>query len=153
MQHPLIPKVIELAAPIAEQLGLEVVGAVFQTNKKPPVLRLDIRNRETDTSLDDCERMSRAVEPVFDQSDAMPADYILEVSSPGIGRSLTHDRDFASFKGFVVTVTTTGPYQGHSQWQGKLHHRDDRAVYINQRGRIVPIPLSVVAQVQLSSPN
>ncbi len=62
MTHPLIPQLIDLAAPVAEDLGLEVVGAVFHTNRRPPVLRVDIRNCTGDTSLEDCERMSHALE-------------------------------------------------------------------------------------------
>jgi ribosome maturation factor RimP len=42
MTHPLIPDLLHLATPIAENLGLEVVDIVFQTNKRPPVLRLSI---------------------------------------------------------------------------------------------------------------
>lgn len=36
MTHPLIPQIIELAAPIVQEMGLEVVDVVFQTNKRPP---------------------------------------------------------------------------------------------------------------------
>ena len=44
MTHPVIPQVLEIANPIAAELGLEVVGAVLQTNHNPPVLRIDVRN-------------------------------------------------------------------------------------------------------------
>ncbi|MDJ0548531.1 MAG: ribosome maturation factor RimP, partial [Microcystis sp. M49637_WE12] len=60
MTHPLIADLLHLATPIAENLGLEVVDIVFQTNKRPPVLRVDIRNLAGDTGLEDCEQMSRA---------------------------------------------------------------------------------------------
>ena len=53
MTNSLIPPTIEIATPVAQSLSLEVVGAVFQTNKNPPVLRLDVRNLHKDTSLDD----------------------------------------------------------------------------------------------------
>ena len=60
MTHPLIPPILDLAIPIAAELGLDIVDVAFQTNKRPPVLRIDIRNLQQDTSLDDCEKMSRA---------------------------------------------------------------------------------------------
>jgi len=50
----LIPQIIDLAKPVAEDLGLELV-AVFHTNQRPLFLRVDIRNPEHDTGLDDCE--------------------------------------------------------------------------------------------------
>ncbi|MFM7559012.1 MAG: ribosome maturation factor RimP, partial [Cylindrospermopsis raciborskii] len=54
MTHPLVPQIIDLATPLAAELGLEVVGMVFHTNQRPPVLRVDIRNPQQDTSLTDC---------------------------------------------------------------------------------------------------
>lgn len=149
MTHPLIPQILDLAAPVAESLGLEVVGAVFHTNQHPPILRLDIRNPQQDTSLDDCERMSRALEASLDAADIIPDAYILEVSSPGISRQLTSDREFISFKGFTVLVSTAEPYEGKREWQGQLIKRDDTAVYLNQKGKAIAIPRTLITRVQL----
>ncbi len=72
MTHPLVPQIIDLATPVAEELGLEVVGVVFHTNQRPPVLRVHIRNPQQDTGLDDCERMSRALEASLDAAEIVP---------------------------------------------------------------------------------
>ncbi len=149
MAHPLIPQIIDLATPVAEQLGLEVVGVVFHTNQRPPVLRVDIRNPQQDTGLDDCERMSRALEATLDQASMIPDAYVLEVSSPGISRQLMSDRDFISFKGFAVIVSTSQPYEGQQEWLAQLKSRDDKAVYLNQKGRAIAIPRSLITRVQL----
>lgn len=149
MTHPLIPQLIELATPIAENLGLEVVGAVFHTNRRPPVLRVDIRNPTGDTSLNDCERMSRALEEQLDATDIIPDAYVLEISSPGISRELTTDREFIAFKGFSVMVETSEPYEGQKQWKGQLIRRDETGVYLNQKGRAIAIPRQLVTRVQL----
>lgn len=149
MVHPLIPQILELATPVAEPLGLEVVGAVFHTNQSPPVLRVDVRNLTADTSLTDCERMSHALEQVLDSSDLIPDAYVLEVSSPGISRSLTTDREFISFKGFAVVVTTNEPFQGQKSFGGQLIRRDQEAVYLSQKGRAIAIPRSLIQTVQL----
>jgi len=149
MAHPLVPQILDLAAPVADSLGLEVVAAVFHTHQNPPVLRLDVRNREDDTGLEDCERMSRALEPVLDSTDFFPDNYVLEVSSPGVSRLLTTDREFISFRGFPAIVTTSEPYKGHTDWTGDLVRRDEKAVYLNQKGRPITIPRDLVAQVQL----
>lgn len=149
MTHPLIPQILDLATPVAESLGLEVVGAVFHTNQSPPVLRVDIRNQAQDTGLEDCERMSRALEAALDAADVIPDAYVLEISSPGISRSLTTDREFTSFKGFAVFVTTSQPYDGHQEWKGQLIKRDADAVHLSQKGRAIAIPRSLVTKVQL----
>lgn len=149
MTHPLIPQITDLATPIAQKLGLEVVGVVFQTNKRPPVLRVDVRNIANDTGLDDCERMSRALEATLDSSEIVPGSYTLEISSPGISRRLTTEREFISFKGFSVIVETSVPYENHQEWRGKLQGRDEEAVYLNRKGRAIAIPREIVAKVQL----
>ena len=148
--HLVITQVIDLATPLAQELKLELVDVVFQTNKKPPVLRVDICNQTADTSLDDCERMSRALEAQLDLAEIVPGSYVLEISSPGISRTLSTDREFISFKGFSVIVKTFAPYKERKEWQGKLQGRDEQAVYINQKGKAIAIPRNLVAKVQLN---
>jgi ribosome maturation factor RimP len=149
MTHPLIPKIIDLAKPVATELGLELVGVVFHTNQHPPILRVDIRNPNQDTGLDDCERMSRALETSLDVAEIIPDAYTLEISSPGISRYLATDREFISFKGFPVMISTSSAFEGQQEWRGNLIRRDETAVYLNKKGRTVAIPRSLITQVLL----
>ncbi len=149
MSHPLIPKILELARPVADQLNLDVVDAVFQTNQHPPILRLDVRNRSADTGLDDCEQMSRTLEAILDDSDLILDAYVLEVSSPGLSPELTTEKDFTSFKGFPIMVRTATPYRGHQEWIGTLVGRDQQQVHLNQKGRPIAIPRDLITQVHL----
>lgn len=151
MAHPLVPRIFDLAAPVAEQLGLEVVHIVFQTNHAPPVLRVDVRNQhEEDTGLEDCERMSQALEAVLDEADVIPDAYVLEVSSPGISPILSSDRDFTVFKGFMVEVQLTEPHRDQTAWVGQLVRRDDDTLYLNRKGKPIKLPRATIAQVTLS---
>jgi ribosome maturation factor RimP len=149
MTHPLVPQITDLAMPIASELGLELVGVVLHTNQRPPSLRVDIRNPDTDTGLTDCERMSRALEAALDEADIVPFAYSLEVSSPGTARELTTDREFTAFRGFGVKVTTTAPFEGKTTWQGQLIRRDDTDLHLTIKGRPKKIPLNLVAKVDL----
>lgn len=149
MTHPVIPQIIELASPLAHELDLELIDAVFQTNRTPPVLRIDIKNPAQDTSLENCEQMSRILEEKLDLTEIIPGAYVLEISSPGISRTLITDREFIAFKGFAVTINTFAPYKNQKQWQGRLQKRDDEAIYINQKGKAMAIPRELVAKVQL----
>lgn len=152
MAHPLIPEVLALATPVADKLGLEVVNTVFQTNQSPPVLRIDVRNPQAeDTSLEDCERMSVALEEVLDDAAVIPDAYVLEVSSPGVSEQLTRDRDFTVFKGFMVEVQLSEPHQGKQTWVGRLVQRDQKKLSLNQKGRAIAIPRELVQTVQLSN--
>jgi ribosome maturation factor RimP len=149
MTHPIVPQIIELATPVAEELDLEIVGVVFHTNQRPPVLRVDIRNPHQDTGLHDCERMSRALEASLDAVQIIPDAYVLEVSSPGISRLLVTDREFIAFKGFPVIVWTSSPYEGQQEWTGQLIRRDETTVFLTQKGRVVEIPRTLITKVQL----
>ncbi len=149
MAHPLIPQITDIATPVATELGLEVVAIVFHTNQRPPALRVDIRNPQADTGLEDCTRMSRALEAALDADDVIPFAYALEVSSPGTSRELTTDREFNAFQGFAVQVTTTQAIDGKTQWQGQLVRRDETAIYLSQKGKSVEIPRELVSKVSL----
>jgi ribosome maturation factor RimP len=153
MAHPLIPQITDIATPIAAELGLELVAVVFHTHERPPALRVDIRNLDADTGLQDCERMSRALESALDAADAIPFAYALEVSSPGTSRQLTTDREFNAFSGFAVQVTTTQASDKKSELKGQLIRRDDTTIYLNQKGRTIEIPRELVSKVSLDDPE
>jgi ribosome maturation factor RimP len=150
MSHPLIPQIFQIAEEVASPLGLEVVDVVLHTNKNPVVLRVDIRNPDQNTGLEDCERMSRALEPTLDAIDLIPHAYVLEISSPGAERQLQGDREFVAFRGFMVNVSTTTPYDGKQIWSGHLVSRNETHVTISIKGRIVNIPRELVERVELT---
>jgi ribosome maturation factor RimP len=150
MSHPLIPQIFQIAEEVASPLGLEVVDVVLQTNKNPMVLRVDIRNPDQNTGLEDCERMSRALEPTLDEADLIPQAYVLEISSPGAERQLQGDREFVAFRGFMVTVSAADLPEGKQTWSGHLMSRNETHVTISVKGRIVNIPRELVERVELT---
>ncbi len=150
MSHPLIPQIFQIAEEVASPLGLEVVDVVLQTNKNPMVLRVDIRNPDQNTGLEDCERMSRALEPTLDEADLIPQAYVLEISSPGAERQLQGDREFVAFRGFMVTVSAADLPEGKQSWSGHLMSRNETHVTISIKGRIVNIPRELVESVELA---
>ena len=149
MVHPCIAPVLDIANPIAASLDLEVVHAVFQTNQSPPVLRIDIRNRQGHTGLEDCERMSRALDEALEQTDIVSEAYVLEISSPGVPDVLSTDQEFLSFKGFPVRIQIQDPEKGLREYRGNLLGRDETYVQINQKGRSLKLLREQVVQVRL----
>ncbi len=77
----------------------------------------------------------------------------LRCRRPGLSDYLSSDRDFDAFRGFPVRVTTTEPHRGKTLWEGNLIRRDEVNVYLNQRGRSLAIPRSLIASVQLYTPS
>ena len=71
--------------------------------------------------MDDCEAVSRAIDPVLDENDPTDGEaYNLNVSSPGLDRPLTLERDFVKNKGKEVEASFYAPYQGKKKLQGIL---------------------------------
>ena len=149
MAHPIAEKLLPLAQPLAQSLGLEILCVTFQTNQSPPILRLNIRNQSQDTGLDDCEKLSRMLDELFEQHQLIPDAYVLEISSPGLSDVLSDDRDFMTFRGFPVIAMTRETYKGQREWMGQLVEKTDTSLKINLKGRIMSIPLDIIEQVTL----
>lgn len=95
-----------------ERLGFELVELERAGNRTRPVLRLRIDRPDSQpghgVSVDDCARVSRALEEELEERDKVPERYVLEVSSPGIERPLVKRRDFERFAGRDVALKGYG---------------------------------------------
>jgi ribosome maturation factor RimP len=111
--------VTDLVEPIAEERGLDLVDVEFQPKGRRSVLRLYL-DREGGVGLDDLAAFSREVSSVLDAHDAVPGQYTLECSSPGINRRLRKPDDFERFCGKSVRVRTTTPIAGSRNFVGRL---------------------------------
>ena len=75
---------------------------------------------ERGISLDDCERVSRAVSETLDATDPIPGHYTLEVSSPGLDRVLRTREHFERFAGERVRLEMMQPVEGRKRFSGRL---------------------------------
>ena len=96
-------RVKQIAGPKAEELGLELIDCEYKKEGGRRVLRLYI-DKKGGVGLDDCEAVSRSVEPVLDSEDFIDEAYTFEVSSPGLDRPLKTDSDFVRYEGEDVEV-------------------------------------------------
>jgi len=135
-------ELIDIAERIAEPFGLSVVDVRFSQQGKRRTLEITIFKKDGAVSLDDCEKVSKAIERELDErqqsgQSAPEGAYLLEVQSPGIDRKLCTDRDFRIFAGERVEVqskekigqlafTVTGTLVGLADQIVTLH--DVRAV-------------------------
>ena len=115
-------KVDKLRRPIIEGLGYELVEITYKKEYGTPTLTCFIdTDKEGGIGLDDCEAVSRAIDPVLDENDPTDGEaYNLNVSSPGLDRPLTLERDFVKNKGKEVEASFYAPYQGKKKLQGIL---------------------------------
>ncbi len=89
-----------------ETLGFDLVEFRRRGSRARPVLELRVERRDRQPLLvDDCARVSRAIEARLDQSKVAGDRYVLEVSSPGIERPLRTAEDWRRFVGQPAVVT------------------------------------------------
>lgn len=97
-----------LCRPVVEQLGFELCDVEFKKEYADWVLTFYI-NKEGGVSIDDCETVSRALEPVLDEADPIEQAYVLSVSSLGIDRPLKKDADYERSLGAELEIRLYTP--------------------------------------------
>ncbi|MCL2672215.1 MAG: ribosome maturation factor RimP [Clostridiales bacterium] len=113
-----------IAAPIIADLGYELVDVEFVKENGQWVLTFFI-DKPGGVDIDDCERVSRAVEPVLDERDPIEPFYYLSVSSPGIDRPLKKQRDYEKRMGAEVSVKLYAPQDKKKEFTGILQSADE----------------------------
>lgn len=107
-----------------ESLGYDVVDVQWAGSVARPLIRVRIDRRgsaDPGVTVDDCARVSRALEPWLEGRAGMPERYVLEVSSPGLDRPLLRARDFERFAGRKVALKGPAPLAGRAtRLEGEL---------------------------------
>lgn len=115
-----------LLQPIAVAQGVEIYDVEYVKEGSEYYLRAYI-DKEEGVNIVDCENVSRALSDALDREDFIPDAYILEVSSPGLGRTLKKDRHLAHSIGQEVEIKLYKPLEGIKEFSGvlKSFDRDD----------------------------
>ena len=128
---------------------MELVHLEMRRESGGMVVRLFI-DKEGGVTLDDCAHVSRQVSARLDADDPIEGRYTLEVSSPGLDRPLSRDRDFERFSGHRVKVTTESPIDGQRNFIGRLNGLMAGAVHlVLEDGREVNIPRNRISRACL----
>ncbi len=118
-----------LIRPVIEGSGLELVDVAFRRESGRRVLRVVV-DREGGVDVDTIAELAEKVSRRLDVEGFAPGPYALEVSSPGIERSLKLPRDFARRVGDNVKVKTTTPIEGRTNISGELVSADDDGIAV-----------------------
>lgn len=119
----LTDKIFELVEPTVKSLGYELYEVEYQKEFDNWVLTLYIEG-PNGVSIDDCELVSNAVDPILDEADPIEQAYYLSVSSLGLDRPLKTDRDYARNVGNVLDVKLYAPLSGKKEFTGTLKGYD-----------------------------
>src|SRR5207247_2991500 len=142
---PTLTRVWQLAAPLVEGEGMEIVDIDFrhEGSRGGRVLRLYL-DKEGGPNMDDLSRVSRELSDILDVREIVEGAYTLEVSSPGINRPLKRPEHFARFVGKRVRVRTREVINGRRSFLGLLLEVSADKISLNQDGRPCEIPFSLI---------
>lgn len=141
-------RVTQLALPIVEQEGCSLWDVEYVREAGTWYLRIYI-DKDGGVGIEDCERISRALDPILDEADPIPDSYVFEVGSAGIERELKRPSDFERYMGSEVELRLYQPYEGSKVFVGALTAYNDGAVSISVGGRELSFTKAQTAQVKL----
>lgn len=146
-------QLLGLLGPVVADLGYELWELEYTGQNVGRagggVLRLYIDSVEG-ISVQDCERVSRAVSTAMDVADPIASHYTLEVSSPGLDRVLRTARHFALFTGAQVRVELQRLLDGRRRFLGKLVAVSEGEITLVVDGSNVSLPLDAITKVRLA---
>ena len=116
-----------LILPIINKNNYELVDIEFVREGSNWFLRAYV-DKEGGFSVNDCEKVSREFSDLLDKEDFIEESYILEISSPGLGRPLKKDKDFERSMGEEVEVKLYKAFEGQKEFSGILEAYDTETV-------------------------
>jgi len=124
----------KMLQPLMERFGLELVDVEYVKEGSDYFLRAYI-DKEGGVTIDDCETVSRPLSDMLDEEDFIPDAYILEVSSPGLGRQLKKEKDFIRSIGKEVDVKLYKAVEKRKEFSGILLENDIDYIVIEEDGK------------------
>lgn len=141
-------KAEELVLPLVEANNFELIDVEYVKEAGTWYLRIYI-DKEGGININDCELVSRAFSEILDKEDPIEDAYILEVSSPGLGRPLKKDKDFQRNLGEEVEVRTYKPINKQKEFVGLLDAWDKETVTLQlESGEMMTIARADIALIR-----
>ena len=141
-------QVWQFAEPLVKENGCSLWDVEYVREGGEWFLRLYI-DKEGGVDIDDCENVSRAVDPVLDEKDPIPESYRFEVCSAGLERQLKRPSDFERFIGEPILLKTYQPKNGTKEFPGVLAGYDNGAVTVDMNGTPLTFEKTEIALVRL----
>lgn len=137
----------ELVKPVVEDFGYELYDVVYKKEAGEYMLDVII-DREEGIDLDDCEKVSRAIDPMLDEADIIKDAYMLCVSSPGADRELKKPEHFEKNIGKEIDVRLYKAFEGKSKHVGVLEYFDDDKITIMVKNKKISIPREIISVIK-----
>ena len=144
----LTDRVSALVRPIVEEEGCSLWDVEYVREAGAWYLRVFI-DKDGGVGIDDCERISRRLDPILDEEDPIPDSYVFEVGSAGAERELRRPSDFAQFMGHEVELRLYRPLDGKKSFVGELRGYEDGKVTLSVGGETLAFEKNQIAKVNL----
>ena len=141
-------QVAAFAEPVVQAQGCTLWDVEYVREGSEYFLRLYI-DKEGGVDIDDCEAISRAMDPILDEKDPVPGSYHFEVCSAGLERALKRPGDFEKFMGSPITVKLYRPYNGLKELPCVLRGYEDGKLTVESGKETITFEKSQVALVRL----
>ena len=138
-----------LIQPIIDEMNLELVDVEYVKEGADYYLRALI-DKEGGVNINDCEAVSRRLSDLLDKEDFIAEAYILEVSSPGLGRQLKKDRDLVRENGKSVDIKLFKAIDKCKDFTGILAGFDENTVTVNIDGEDRNFERANIAKISLT---
>ena len=138
----------ELARGIVEEEGCSLWDVEYVREAGTWYLRVFI-DKDGGVSIDDCERISRRLDPLLDEADPIPDSYVFEVGSAGAERELKRPGDYERFMGSQIELRLYQPIDGCKVFVGELTGYDNGAVTMTVGKNSVSFTKEQIALVKL----
>lgn len=125
----IVQRVETLATPIVTEEGMEIWGVDFRPEAGRWILRLAL-DRDGGVTLDELTRVHRQLNDLLDAHDLIPWRYTLEISSPGITRSLLRPSHYRRYQGARIRVQIRHEQQGRRTFLGPLRTVTDEGIIV-----------------------
>ena len=137
---------------IVSSEGLELVHVEYKKQGRGYLLRVDI-DKEGGVTLEHCQLVSQQISTYLDVDDVVPAEYELQVSSPGLDRKFYKEADYHKFIGRLVRVKTARAIRGLHVIIGRLKEFDGSSVVVTdpamKKDADYKIPLAEIKETRL----
>jgi ribosome maturation factor RimP len=146
---------IDLLDPVVEAAGFELVRLRLMSGTQTRRLQIMAERPDGTMNVEGCATLSRAVAEVMDAADPITGEYLLEVSSPGIDRPLTRQKDFETYEGFEARLELDRLCEGRKRFKGQLAGLEDGNIAINLDGEpdhttLIPFDWVIEAKLVLT---
>ncbi len=141
--------VLRLTESLLPEFGMELVDVEFHFERGRGILRVFV-DKEGGVTIDDCAGISRELGDLIEAETIIDFSYVLEVSSPGLNRPLTKERDFIRSIGKMITLKMSKPINKRRNFVGRLTNvKEGMISLVTYENDFIELPLDAIDKARL----